>query len=375
MQISGAEFARKAQEAAYESTGRDDREGPFYVYPGKGKGKKTMDCQAFVEYVLSLCGVRKNWRGSNAMWRDMAWRGTPEECRKTFGRIPPGAWLFIVDTDTENMADKYRKDGLGNAGHVGIYTGLGKGAVHSSASRGGVCQSAFQGKTVKNGGWNRVGLPDFIRYDLPAGAEAVEESGTENLTETARVTADQVRFRTAPSTSAPWHGRLDAGTPVRVLEKGNSWCRVSCGGKTGYIMTVFLEPAGETESEGTEKGTETEQEKGEKDMRTMRIVSENGGKVRMRPDPSTNGHYIARLEPGTLVKAGEEENGWRPVLYGGREGYIMAEYLEDVKEDAVEGAPGDAKEGNWQAERTALLQACGDLLEKIRDFLASTESA
>ena len=31
-------------------------------------------------------------------------------------------------------------------------------AIHSGKSRGRVCGSEFHGKTVKNGGWNRVGL-------------------------------------------------------------------------------------------------------------------------------------------------------------------------------------------------------------------------
>ena len=37
--------------------------------------------------------------------------------------------------------------------------------------------------------------------------------------------------------------RLDLyspGTPVTVLERGNTWCRVSIGGSIGYMMTQFL---------------------------------------------------------------------------------------------------------------------------------------
>ena len=52
-----------------------------------------MDCQGLMEYCLRQIGIKANWKGSNHMWRDMAWKGTPEECKAKFGCIPVGAWL------------------------------------------------------------------------------------------------------------------------------------------------------------------------------------------------------------------------------------------------------------------------------------------
>lgn len=126
-----------------------------------------LDCQALMEAMLQDVGVRKNWAGSNAMFRDMAWVGTPEECVSRYGGIPVGAWLYILEQDGGEPA-KYKADGIGNASHVGVYTGSGKGAIHASASRGEVCESAFSGKTIRNGGWNRVGLCKLLDYGLAA---------------------------------------------------------------------------------------------------------------------------------------------------------------------------------------------------------------
>ena len=65
-----------------------------------------LDCQAFVEQVLKDLGVRKengkpyNWTGSNSMWRNhVTWKGTIEECKKKFGGIPLGAFLFLLKWD------------------------------------------------------------------------------------------------------------------------------------------------------------------------------------------------------------------------------------------------------------------------------------
>lgn len=122
-----------------------------------------MDCQGLMEYCLRQIGISANWKGSNHMWRDMAWVGTPEECKARFGCIPAGAWLYIVSDDGGEVARGYR-DGLGNAEHVGVYTGEYLGAVHASASRGKVADSKFEGKTISNGGWNRVGLCKLLDY-------------------------------------------------------------------------------------------------------------------------------------------------------------------------------------------------------------------
>ena len=127
-----------------------------------GRKYTEMDCQAFVERCLRDMGINLNLAGSNAWYRKMTWVGSPEECKKEFGGIPVGAFLFILETDGKEP-EKYRKDGIGNASHMGIKTGRGDGAIHSSKSRGCVATSVFRDRTI-NGGWNRIGLWDALDY-------------------------------------------------------------------------------------------------------------------------------------------------------------------------------------------------------------------
>ena len=133
-----------------------------------GTPYSQMDCQAFVEKCLSDCGLRKDLPGSNAWFREVYRDGvvlTPEECKKQYGCVPKGAFLFILEFDGKEP-EKYKADGLGNASHIGICTmPRGEGAIQSSASRGCVAESKFNGKTIKNGGWNRVGLWSKVTYD------------------------------------------------------------------------------------------------------------------------------------------------------------------------------------------------------------------
>ena len=96
------------------------------------------DCQAFVEQVLKDLGVRKsngepyNWKGSNSMWRNhITWKGTIEECKK--------------------------KDGLGNATHVGLFVGTSPLPVMDSQPTGDI---QYRKLSI----FTHVGLMDMIDY-------------------------------------------------------------------------------------------------------------------------------------------------------------------------------------------------------------------
>lgn len=148
-----------------------------------GTPYSKMDCQAFVERCLKDIGISRNLAGSNAWYRQMTWTGTPAECIASFGKIPKGAFLFILKQDGKEPA-KYKPDGIGNASHIGIYTGMsgaemcklsgvqdavkynyGDGAINSSSTHKCVCTSRFAGKAI-SGGWNRIGLWDALTYDF-----------------------------------------------------------------------------------------------------------------------------------------------------------------------------------------------------------------
>ena len=165
-----------------------------------GRAYSEMDCQAFPERALKECGLDINLAGSNTWIREVMKNGavmTPEECVRQLGKVPQGAFLFIVEQDGKEP-EKYRGDGIGNASHMGFCTdetademmayclarissaaerkkfiekvSHGNGAIHSSSSRGCVCTSKFAGRTIQGGGWNRVGLwPKKIAYDYTGG--------------------------------------------------------------------------------------------------------------------------------------------------------------------------------------------------------------
>ena len=180
-----------------------------------GTPYRQMDCQAFIEWCLRQCGLKKDLAGSNAWYREVMKNGTvmtPEECVKQLGKVPAGAFLFIHAFDGGEEKRGYR-DGLGNASHIGIVTGKGEGAIHSSSSRGCVAESRFRGKTIR-GGWNRVGLWNKVRYE-----GCGEEGGAERQ---GRFCGSTVAERTEPSLcSAPCSAlrKGDRGEAVREMQE------------------------------------------------------------------------------------------------------------------------------------------------------------
>ena len=217
-----------------------------------GTPYSVMDCQKFYERCAADCGIKIDLAGSNTWYRYIMEHGavmTPEECVKQLGCVPKGATLFIVEHDGKEP-EKYRGDGKGNASHMGICTGdRGKGAIHSSASRGCVCESEFHGKTIKNGGWNMVGLWDQVIFDYAGGdvpAPAPEPEPDPFPAETAVVgnvpagNRQEVNLRAKPAKTARLLERVPCGDTVEVLNRADDWSKIKWRDYVGYMMTKYL---------------------------------------------------------------------------------------------------------------------------------------
>ena len=232
-----------------------------------GRPYSEMDCQAFVERCFREVGYYKDLAGSNAWWRECVrngWTGTPEECVKRYGGAPKGALLFIVEDDGGEPA-KYRGDGYGNASHMGIVTQRGDGAIHSSSTRGCVATSKFKDRTIRGGGWNRVGLLNVFNYGATvnwvdghqdAGSDAGSGDGTGKTEKEAEavigvqeavVMAENgkpVKMRQSCDEKARGYAVYDeipCYTKVTVEGRGDNWCYIRVGNRSGWMMTKFLE--------------------------------------------------------------------------------------------------------------------------------------
>ncbi len=228
-----------------------------------GRSYEEMDCQALVERMMAAVGYRRDLGGSNSWYRECrsnGWTGTPEECLREFGSVPKGALLFIREDVSTSTPGKFRSDGIGDSTHMGVKTGRGDGAIHSSHSRGCVCTSKFKDRTIPKGGWNRVGLLNVFSYGktvdwvlehgggsgdgsvsvVPAEKEGKPVKGT-----VIAKSGSTVKLRQKPGTDCPIYWNIPVGTEVEIVDQRENWSKCICGGLTGWMKNEFIRMDGE----------------------------------------------------------------------------------------------------------------------------------
>ena len=207
-----------------------------------GRSYEEMDCQALVERMMAAVGYKRDLGGSNSWYRECiknGWTGTPEECLREFGSVPKGALLFIREDVSASTPGKFRSDGIGDITHMGVKTGRGDGAIHSSHSRGCVCTSKFRDRTIPNGGWNRVGLLSVFDYGK-VGKEEKVMKGTVTA-----MSGSTVKLRQKPGTDCPVYRDIPVGTELEIVDQRENWSKCICSGLTGWMKNEFIRTGGE----------------------------------------------------------------------------------------------------------------------------------
>ena len=330
-----------------------------------GELYEKIDCQTFVERCLKDCGLSKNLAGSNTWYREMTWTGSPEECKKEFGSVPVGAFLFILEQNGKEPT-KYLNDGIGNASHMGLKTGMtgkqmleiaasdgdvyvlnadkkiinnynkGDGALHSSASRGFVATSTFKDKTIR-GGWNRVGLWNKIDYGEAINQRLGSQMGShadtsETVPETPIGTGvifaeigTTVKMRQRPSTGCSLYWNIPIGETVEIYSEAD-WDRVRWNGRVGYVRSEFVHK-GETMAT-----LEPDHQKAGIPMLAT-VWAESGNTVKMRYRPSLDCNLYEKVPIGAEIAVNKVGEKWSKVSYDTRsEWYMMTQFLKFKEE-------------------------------------------
>ena len=123
---------------------------------------------------------------------------------------------------------------------------------------------------------------------------------------------------------AEYNGDLNDYYHIGLIDEDGKHVLNAQGEKAGFTRTK-LSAWGAV---GFLKAVDYPNEKEMDDMQDMIVTAESGSTVKVRKQPSTMADVLAKLKVGTAVRAGDEANGWRPIVYNGnREGYMMASFL------------------------------------------------
>ena len=125
--------------------------------------------------------------------------------------------------------------------------------------------------------------------------------------DSALVQGGKLNLRESASLTAKVLGQYPTGTLVEITESGDEWCKVSIGGKTGYMMTKYLSRASQNIS--------------------ATVKTNTGIGLNLRESPSLSGTLITSVKNGEKVTVLQKGATWSRVSAGGHEGFVVTEYL------------------------------------------------
>ncbi|MBR4753712.1 MAG: SH3 domain-containing protein, partial [Lachnospiraceae bacterium] len=124
-----------------------------------------------------------------------------------------------------------------------------------------------------------------------------------------------INVRAEASTDSAVVGKLFEGGAADILEKGEKWTKIVSGSVEGFISNDLLVYGKEAEELAKEKGT------------YVATVNENS--IRVRSEAGGDGKILGLVGKGEKLEAvsSEQVNGYVPVKFGDKEGYISEEYV------------------------------------------------
>lgn len=205
-----------------------------------GKAEKgCVDCSGAFDYAFKLFGIDYP-HGSNAIAR-----------KYVSGKMLPiseakaGMAAFKAKVPGEegyDLPDKYKNSGdLNDYYHIGLVDDNPHYVLNAKGENYGFCRDAL---TAKNG-WDCVAYLKYVDYG--------EEEETVPDTETVKATVvlpqgangNTVNLREGPSKDDQIIAKVPVGSEVQVAEDKGTWCKIIWNGKHGWMMSNYIEYAGQ----------------------------------------------------------------------------------------------------------------------------------
>lgn len=239
-------------------------------YRTGGTGKdSTCDCIGLIMGAMYALGHGKySLHSSNYFARYQTDNMTPISAA---AHVYRGMIVYKARSDQSKLADRYKAGGAHHAGddldyyHVGV-------VLSASPLRIMHCTSSPEnGINIdeKIGKWNRGGMLKGITYEK--GEKPMEKKKGVVIADS----GSTVNLREGAGTKNRLIAKVPVGTELDIIEDAGEWMKVTAAGKTGYMMSNFVNYAGapdETKDQDDEV-TLTEVQRNDLKEAVMRIDS------------------------------------------------------------------------------------------------------
>ena len=197
-------------------------------YGSKWYGHWVTDCSGLFKWAFTQLGGTIA-HGSNSIWNKYcSSQGNLNNGKRIDGKdLKPGTAVFTTSGTKHN--------------HIGLYIGGGK-VIEAQGTEAGVIYSSITNKKWKAWGELKgVSLEEEKGGDDPMTAKVVLPAGSTGTT---------VNVRSKASKSAGIEFKVKVGSVVDVLEDLGTWCFIQYNGKSGYMMSNYLEYDGQGDESG-----------------------------------------------------------------------------------------------------------------------------
>lgn len=207
-----------------------------YVNPGTNDAR-GIDCSGLFVKMYRDQG-KEIYHGSNTIFRKYC-SGTGK--LTAVKQLVPGMAVFKrKDWTDDDKNNKWYGTDPGNISHIGFVISVRPLRIIHASTDGMVVKT-----DTKLGKWAYWGKLKDVDY---GNSEEVVVSVEYMFVNT---TSGSLNMRSAASSGAGIVARIPRGEKVAVIEKKDSWCKITYGEKTGYVMASFLS---ETAPEGNAAG-------------------------------------------------------------------------------------------------------------------------
>ena len=168
---------------------------------------------------------------------------------------------------------------------------------------------------------------------VPAQAPPVSSAPPDDIGYIRTADGDRVNLRRSASTSSTVLVRIPHGSRVDILSYEPKWAKVRYEKYTGYVSTEYLafDPVA---SVNAGAGASISTKSGE----FLWTRTSDGGSVHLRAEPNRNAQSLSLIPSGSELYVLSTESGWVKVIYKGLTGYVMNEFVSNIKPVGAQAA-------------------------------------
>lgn len=174
-------------------------------------------------------------------------------------------------------------------------------------------------------------MTTFLSFENSNGNASIPEMKPETVRHAVvNTVSGSLNLRLEPSAMAAVIAWIPQYSRVDVLEYGEQWCLTSWQGKTGYVMTSFLQFVMD-EPQHPEKEETPSQTVGQ-----TAYVYTSSGSLNLRSEPSGAAQILCAIPRLAAVNVLAYGDVWCAISYGMETGYVMTRYLNFTKPQEAE---------------------------------------